>query len=396
MFALLFALGAGQGVFLFALLVSRRENRTANRFLAAVMLMMVVDLAMAAFHLAGFETRAPHIIGSDFAVSFLYGPLLYFYVRALTRPESVVRARDALHLLPFVIAVLAAVPFYALPAGEKLLFIENGGALETAGYLGTVAHLKFASAFVYVVLVLRTLHVHRQTLQARPSHLGKSDFVWLRNVVRGALALVVVAFVIYGLRSGASDVVIGFDTELVHDHITLLAVTLFIYGIGFLGLRQQDIADAQRLTTGSNGRSSNRSAAPKYDRSGLDEQKARQGSDKLIALMEREHPYRDGNLTLGDLADMLGMSTHNLTEILSTRLGQSFHDFVNGYRIRDVRRRLVDPKDAHLTVIAIAFEAGFNSKSTFNSVFKKHTGMTPSAFRAAAMSDTSSEDINLR
>jgi AraC-like DNA-binding protein len=393
MFALLFALGSGQGIFLTTLLLSRKQSRTASRFLAAVMFLMAVDLAMAAYHLAGFESQAPHLIGSDFAISFLYGPLLYLYVRTLTRPEASVRARDTFHLLPFIGAVLAAAPFYALPAGEKLLILQSGGTLETAGHLGAVAHFKFVSAFIYVTLILRTLHRHRKAMLARPSSLHQADLIWLRNVVRGALALVVITFVTYGLRTGATDFVVGFETGLVYDHVTLLAVTLYVYGIGFLGLRQHDIAASHQIPPVTNGHASNVSPVPRYDRSGLDARKARQGSEDLRALMEREHPYRDGNLTLGDLADMLGMSTHNLTEILSTKIGQTFHDFVNGYRTREVQRRLSDPEDAHLTVIAIAFEAGFNSKSTFNTVFKRQTGMTPSAFRASKTRVTMEEGV---
>ena len=108
---------------------------------------------------------------------------------------------------------------------------------------------------------------------------------------------------------------------------------------------------------------------------------AAQHRDRLVALMETECLYRRGDLTLQDLADALGISAHNLTEVLSTQLGQSFYEVLNGYRVREVQARLLDPADAHLTVLAIGMEAGFNAKSSFNAAFKRHTGMTPSQYR---------------
>ncbi|WP_397546448.1 helix-turn-helix domain-containing protein [Rhodothermus marinus] len=97
--------------------------------------------------------------------------------------------------------------------------------------------------------------------------------------------------------------------------------------------------------------------------------------------METEKLYRQPDLTLQALAERLGISPHNLSEVLNTAFGQSFYDFVNGYRVREVQALLADPERAHLTILALAMEAGFSSKSTFNAAFKKHTGLTPSAYR---------------
>ena len=95
------------------------------------------------------------------------------------------------------------------------------------------------------------------------------------------------------------------------------------------------------------------------------------------------------DLTLQDLADTLSISPHNLSEIINTQLGKNFYDFVNGYRVDAVQQRLTDPAYAHLTVLAIGLDAGFNSKSSFNAVFKKHVKMTPSQYRENVKRDTS-------
>ena len=99
--------------------------------------------------------------------------------------------------------------------------------------------------------------------------------------------------------------------------------------------------------------------------------------------MARERPYRDPDLTLPALAERLNTTPHKLSEVLNRELAQTFHDFVNGYRVDEVRARLADPNTKHLNILALGLDAGFASKSTFNQVFKKVTGQTPSTYRKA-------------
>ena len=99
--------------------------------------------------------------------------------------------------------------------------------------------------------------------------------------------------------------------------------------------------------------------------------------------MECERPYKRAELTLGELAWALDTSPHRLSEVLNAQLRLSFHDFVNGYRVREVQKRLASPDGARYTYLALALDAGFASKSTFNAVFKKQTGMTPSVYRSS-------------
>ena len=97
--------------------------------------------------------------------------------------------------------------------------------------------------------------------------------------------------------------------------------------------------------------------------------------------METDKPYLNSELTLRELAGKLSMSTHNLSEILNTRLNQNFYDFINRYRVEEVKRRLAENESEKYNLIAIAFDSGFNSKSAFNTIFKKQTGTTPSQYR---------------
>ncbi|MGH7468659.1 MAG: helix-turn-helix domain-containing protein [Longimicrobiales bacterium] len=101
--------------------------------------------------------------------------------------------------------------------------------------------------------------------------------------------------------------------------------------------------------------------------------------------MEAKRPWENSELTLADLAELLSTTPHKVSEVLNARLGQTFYDFVNGYRVREVQRRIERDKARAPTLLVLALEAGFASKSTFNDAFKKHAGQTPSQYRRTAI-----------
>jgi AraC-like DNA-binding protein len=125
-------------------------------------------------------------------------------------------------------------------------------------------------------------------------------------------------------------------------------------------------------------------AAPRYERSGLTDREAARLKDALTVVMDKERPWQDSDLTLADLAGRLSTSPHKLSEVLNSQLNQTFYDFVNGYRVREVQRRIAAGEAERVTMLSLALDAGFASKSTFNLVFKRHTGQTPSDFRQTA------------
>jgi AraC-like DNA-binding protein len=142
---------------------------------------------------------------------------------------------------------------------------------------------------------------------------------------------------------------------------------------------EQEDESGRVIGRGSDG--SDDSSNARYAKSGLGEDRAEEAAARLLKIMEEERAYTDSGLTLPHLAGLVGVTPHNLSEVINTRFQQNFFDFVNSYRLRQVQADLNDPAKQHLTVLAIAFDAGFNSKTSFNTIFKKHLGMTPSEFR---------------
>ena len=178
-----------------------------------------------------------------------------------------------------------------------------------------------------------------------------------------------------------------------HFNLTSFLYAILIYVLGYIGFSKSEIF-AEPEFAESMSRLSNYdqtfhepkpTSVPKYEKSGLSQQKAKQYLDSLFKLMKEEEPFRDCELTLHQLAETLSISPHNLSQVLNAQLNQNFFDFINHYRIEQVKKDLIDSEKQHLKILSIAFDAGFNSKTSFNTIFKKHTNMTPSQHRKQAL-----------
>ncbi|MEM6326636.1 MAG: helix-turn-helix transcriptional regulator [Bacteroidota bacterium] len=372
---ILYLLGAVQGLFLAAVLASRHRNALPNRLLAGLMLLFSVDLAMAVYHASGASRHTPSLIGLDLASAFLYGPLLYLYARALIQEQPVLSRQDGWHFLPFVLLALFFLPFVLQPGDEKLALMEDPSLSLQTRVLGILAPFKLIHGFAYLGLVVMTLRGYRQN--TLPSPRKEAIATWLRTLIVGGVAILGISVLQFALP-GSSPHVVGMDPDGLSDDITLLAVAVFVYTLGYFGLRHPDLFAPPLAPQPETP------APPKtipYARSGMNANEATRVAERLADRMATDHLYRRPDLTLRVLADELGVSTHNLTEVLSTQLGQSFYEAVNRYRVEEVKARLADPAHAHWTVLAIGMEAGFKAKSSFNAAFKRHTGMTPSQYR---------------
>ena len=149
-----------------------------------------------------------------------------------------------------------------------------------------------------------------------------------------------------------------------------------IYLIGYMGLKQPEIFT--QVVEGDSPKSKN---DVRYQKSGLNDDSASEYLNRLIDYMETEKPYLKGDLTLQELAGKCGISSHHLSEVINTKLFQSYYDFVNKYRVDEFIAKLEQDREKKYTILSLAYDCGFNSKSSFNSIFKKFTGKTPSEYR---------------
>ena len=375
---LLLILGVAQGLFLAILLLTRRENPVANRILAGAMITFSAFLVEVALYRRNYYLDFPHLIGISQPVIYLFGPMIYLYTRALSTGARSFERRSLIHFIPALVVVTYYLPFFLKPGAEKILFVEQlmreGPPLDVR----ITEWLKLPHGAIYTLVTFRLLGNFRERLEENFSTLDRINLRWLRNILIGTMVIWLVA-ILHFILAGLGMEILDRDSNPAS-----LALVVFVYAIGYSGLRQPEVFWPPAEDYGPDKPPA---GAPtpeipgKYRKSGLDAEEAESQLKVLLQAMDEQQPYTDSNLTLQQLANQLSVSPHNLSEVINTRLDRSFHDFVNGYRVDEAKNRLVDTKLAHQTILAIALDSGFRSKSTFNKIFKKFTGTTPSSFR---------------
>ena len=223
---------------------------------------------------------------------------------------------------------------------------------------------------VYGILALRQVHNHNREIRQRYSNIEERHLLWLGYLACGFI-------VIWSMRLIAA--VVGIFNEqiaIMIGGLSIYPVAILICWMAVLGMSrgvrvaERKGAEALRHYPGAAGTYSNPEMV-----------------EKLKDLMSRLKLYQDPDLHLDGLADSMGISTRTLSALINGHYKQNFYDFVNDYRVRDAQRQLQDPNLESKTIQRVFEDAGFNSKSTFNSYFKKVTGRTPSQYRKAAHSE---------
>jgi AraC-like DNA-binding protein len=381
--------GALQGLLLVVVLLAHRANRTANRLLAALMLAITLYLASSVYFATGLVEVHPHFFGLSYSTLWLFGPLVYLYAVAASDRSWRFERRHLLHFLPAALITLAVSPYYMMSGAEKIAFYHRLLTGDVPARMAIIEPTKFPSGIAYSVLTALYLRRHRRRIEDSYSNTARRNLSWLGWLAGAAAGIWLIATVLE---------ITDFGQRLREEHVTL-AIALLAYAIGYMGLRHPEVFryETQEFAVVTPAVSQAVSAAEsspvtpvepdapvaRYERSGLRDSEAERLRTSLLAVMDDERPWKDSELTLPDLAALLNSTPHKLSEVLNDQVGQTFYDFVNGYRVREVQRRIRAGDAQRLKVLALALDAGFASKSTFNAAFKKHTSQTPSEFREA-------------
>jgi AraC-like DNA-binding protein len=372
--------GALQGIVLTAVLTGQRTNRTANRLLATLMATMTIYLAAGPYSTAGLIRVHPHFFGANYPTTWVFGPLIYLYARAASDRSWRFAPSELLHFVPVTIVIIAAMPIYMMSGAEKIATWERWSAGGVGGTLAYLDPFKYVSGIAYSGATALYLVRHRHDVEQGYSNIERVNLRWLLWLCAATGGIWVMVTVLK---------ITHVSTTMRDGHVAV-AMALLVYGIGYMGLRQPEVfryeTDEFLVPAGEAAPAppptEQETPARRYERSGLGDVEARQLAESLLRVMEDAQPWKDSELTLADLAKRLNSTPHKLSEVLNSQMNQTFYDFVNGYRVREVQRRIRKGDARSLKMLALAMDAGFASKSTFNEVFKKHTSQTPSAFRA--------------
>ncbi len=354
---IVFVAGMGVAIFVELLLLGKKNKSAPDRILTLWMFLTVVHLFLFSMYFTGEISNVPFLLGTELPLPLLQSVFLYLYVAFLTNQLPGKRKTLLLHFVPAGAMYLYLITFFILPSEQKLFVYRNHGAgYETFNLLRHYAVL--ASGVFYVTWSIILLKKHRNSIQDQFSDLENINLRWLQILTSGmgCIWLLVILF---------ND-----------DILVFSGVVAFVFLIGFFGVRQSSIF-SQTLPTPEEAESEQKE---KYQKSGLSEEASGQLHESLIRLMTEERLYRKSDLSINELATKLGVHPNYLSQVVNQKEGKHFYDFVNTYRIEEFKQMISMQKNQQFTLLSLALDCGFSSKTSFNRYFKKVTGQTPSEF----------------
>lgn len=355
-------------LFISALLLFKKDKSISDIYL---MLWMLLNTAHLSFHYLNHTDSLydyPSLLGTQLPFPLLQGVLLYFYVSSVTNQTPKPKWKLLLHLIPAILAYLYLIPFMFLDPDEKIEIFKIKGGQDYASFMAILLAAVFISGIAYVVWCSILLRKHKQNIRTQFSDIEEINLSWLQLLVFG-LGVVWSLVIIF-----QSDTIIN------------IGVAIFVIIIGFFGVQQKNIFNNtsevyQVLPTGAeiDIQESNLNKE-KYQNSGLSQKDAKVHFEKLDALMNQKQLFKNSNLSLGDLAKEIDLHPNYLSQIINENGGQSFYDYVNTFRVTEFKKLIEKNEHEKFTLLTLAYECGFNSKSSFNRYFKKLTGETPSQY----------------
>ena len=344
------------GFFSAGLLFIAPANRQANTFLALLMVCISCWLIDGLFRLANVYGQNPGLYFLPIFYSLGFGPLIYFYVRSLTDSQFRFERRHWWHFLPV-----------ALQAGLYIFLTLT--SYEFRNWFWQTIHYPITyriefdgtwlSLLIYVGLSLRLLKQYGRYVQNNFSETSQLTLRWLQVLLVGLV-------LICGQWTYEMVLRDRFNSYYVHDDsYWMLGAVLVCMGV--VGLRQKNMAQVHFQPESLPAEK----PVPEINADHL---------DRIRKAMEVDKVYLNPTLTLTELAQHISLNPKVVSQAINTGMNQSFNDFVNAYRVSEVKQRLQTNDLTRFTLLGIAFESGFNSKTTFNRIFKEHTGQSPSAF----------------
>jgi len=362
--------GAVQGLFQLLLLRAKNKNHTADYWLMGWLFLVSAQLF---FY---YENTAVHSLltgiggGLAFSIPLISAPVLYQYIRSLsfnTQPDRLILALYTLPWISYVIIILGTMVIY-----PGCLVITSGFPHFNATIPDVVIYLfTYPMALIpggYAIMGLITLHRYQKSLPDNYSYTESINLNWLKWLVISILLLFIFLFGL--IRFGTQQRMLRAENLFLYVGVVL---SVYVFLIGYLGLRQ----NTQLLFATKDLPQKADSPVISYQKTGLDDAAVERIYLQLLGHMEAEKPYLKDDLSLTVLAQQLGLNTNQLSQVINQKAESNFFTFVNRYRVEVVKIKLKDPAFAHLSILGIAYECGFRSKSAFNRIFKEQTGMSP-------------------
>lgn len=343
-------------LFLSVLLFTKKGKSTADLVLAFWLFLISFHLFTYYLLVTGKFSEIPYLLGIEIAFPFIHGPFLYLYTALLTK--KTIKLNFVFHFIPTISVYVVLSKFFLLSVAEKVIVYKNQGA----GYTTILKIIHFAvmpSGILYIVLSLFLLKEHRKTISNQLSYLEKINLSWLSKPMIGM---------------GVIWLSVLFGTDMT----TFACVDLFILYIGYFGVKQVGIFTNK---IEDQIKHNDEITFPiKYQRSAIGEALLSEIHLELLKLMDQKKLFKDPELSLKGVAKQLNIHSNSLSQVINTLENKNFYDYINELRINEFKTIVIFPENQKFTLLSLAYEVGFNSKTSFNRNFKKITGLSPTAY----------------
>ena len=352
--------GIVQGFF-FALIIfkNKKWKKNSNKILAALLIILSISIVHSVFidvEVGEFKIKEPFVL--------LIGPLLFFYIREIINPKSFTPS-DIFHLVPFLIFVFIILPLTLSNTFKNNFVIDDVDRLSIGIWILTIVQYAF-----YWWKIVRRINLSQASLQMEFSNLEGKTLLWMKNFLHILgicllLLTVTIPIVVHSNNYKLVDIIVRFS----------LVATIFV--LAYEGLYQEEIFSnintIEPIELDTN-------IVQEKNKSGLLNQNSSELMQKLLIRMDKEKPYLEEGLTLTGLAQQLNMTRNQLSSLINKNTGDNFYKFINKYRVEEVKKIFSDSGKNNYTILAMAYEAGFPSKSSFHKIFKELTGLTPTEY----------------
>jgi AraC-like DNA-binding protein len=370
-----------------------KNDRASDKWLAGFLFLCILYISPWMLGFAGWYDGFTCLNCRNFLFymplqhTLLMGPIIYFYLQTLFQPTLKFRKVDWLHFLPGALYLLwCAVVFVTDRLVLKKYFLMDGIADPDFDSWYVTAGL--ISLLIYLVLCIRYYRRYKQFILQEASFADAIMFRWVRNFI--------IAFFIYFLLNFIFHLIplFGIDVDYVDGWWYYLLFALLFYYIAINGYSNSIEARLFFVLELLSYKKRNLLTAPLPQPPEFAEDiayeevqpAAREITDldawkeKVLHAVVTKKAYANPELTLTDLARQLQTNSSLLSKVINTGFGQNFNDFINYYRVEEVKQKLQTEAAGQVTIMSIAYDAGFNSKATFNRAFKKFTGRNPKEY----------------
>ena len=362
-FRLFYLLGAVNALFFSVLIFSKKNIIVADKILGIWLIILSAQLLIPFLYLTDLNTYYKYA-GLEIAFYVFHPVLLYLYIKATIGRLPGFRT-ILLNIIPIIILEVAELSFFVFPARERLRIIE-GVDLLPLYYLPFIL-VMLAYFYYYIYFSYKTLKDYKNEVLQVFSYRENVDLLWLRRLVVMFAGITILVFPM-GLVS-----YYVYHSLVFADYFFFVTLVIFIFFLGYWGYQQGHIFNFKNdlelveINVTSSHPMNNTTFLKQYKKEAA----------QLQEVMKTKKPYIEPELTIYGLAQLMNLQPHQLSKVINTEFHCNFFEFVNSYRIEEFKQKVLSGEFKNLTILGIALECGFNSKSSFNRIFKESTGTTP-------------------